>query len=176
MFLSLYWRNPCTILSVVLHQEECSQHGHRGRMPARSARIRAACWTDEAPECPGSAPCALQEFASWLDELNLPRSRGDQRAGQSPEPKKENRPPVFVRRALHPTRPANPRNRNALQLSLLPGLRGLRLQEILPRCPSRAVPLLPRSRALAISKRLLGLSGARHVHLGAPLERFAALN
>ena len=39
---------------------ECSQHGHRERMPARSARIRAACWTDEAPECTGSAsrPCA----------------------------------------------------------------------------------------------------------------------
>ena len=89
----------------------------------------------------------------------MPRSRGDQRAGQSPEPKNENRPPVFARRALHRTRPANPRNRNALLLSLLPGLRGVRLQEILPRCPSRAVPLLPRSRALAISKRLLGLSG-----------------
>src|SRR5262245_47215371 len=102
MFLSLYWHNPCTILSVVLHQEECSQHGHRGRMPARSARIRAACWTDEAPECPGSAPCALQEFASWLDELNLPRSRGDQRAGQSPEPKNENRPPIFSHRVHFP--------------------------------------------------------------------------
>src|SRR5262249_43136661 len=39
---------------------ECSQHGHRRRMPARSTRIRAACWTDEAAECPGSAsrPCA----------------------------------------------------------------------------------------------------------------------
>ena len=43
----------------VLHQGS-SQHGHRRRMPARTARIRAACWTDEAPECPGSAsrPCA----------------------------------------------------------------------------------------------------------------------
>ena len=35
---------------------------------------------------------------------------------------------------------------------------------------------MPRSRPLAMSKRLLGLSGARHVHLVAPLERFAALN
>src|SRR5215831_510791 len=35
-------------------------NGHRRRMPARSARIRATCWTDEAPECPGSAyrPCS----------------------------------------------------------------------------------------------------------------------
>jgi hypothetical protein len=46
----------------------------------------------------------------WLDELNLPRSRGDQRAGESLEPKNENRPPVFARRALHRTRPADPRN------------------------------------------------------------------
>ena len=37
-----------------------TQDGHRRRMPARSARIRAARWTDEALECPVSAsrPCA----------------------------------------------------------------------------------------------------------------------
>src|SRR5262249_18656588 len=35
-------------------------NGYRRRMPVLRIRIRAACWTDEAPECPGSAyrPCA----------------------------------------------------------------------------------------------------------------------
>jgi len=46
---------PSDLARVVIDTTVSSQHGHRRRMPARSARIRAACWTDEGAECPGSA-------------------------------------------------------------------------------------------------------------------------
>ena len=70
-WFAIHFSPACHVFVILLAQRlhhfvgglasgECSQHGHRERMPARSARIRAACWTDEAPECPGSAsrPCA----------------------------------------------------------------------------------------------------------------------
>src|SRR5215468_12246730 len=42
-----------------------------------------------------TGPAGSELLARWL---NLPRSRSDQRAGQSPEAKNENRPPVLSRR------------------------------------------------------------------------------
>src|SRR5262249_23427832 len=44
-----------------------------------------------------TGPAGSELLARWL---NLPRSRSDQRAGQSPEAKNENRPPVLSRRPL----------------------------------------------------------------------------
>src|SRR5262249_6982856 len=105
-----------------------------------------------------TGPAGSELLARWL---NLPRSRSDQRAGESPEAKNENRPPGV-------TRPPLPHARRARDADCYPHLLSpARWQNrvgdevIQVARASRAVSVVPRSRARLIEWASIGQGCAR---------------